>query len=646
MLTTDIPVTTNRRGKSKPTLYKTMASLLIQAKKEHGRVACLSSVVRTWALSQNESIAKTTRPVHIDLATNEMEASELSSDLLKLTGGMSREHAQVAFEILASTTDKHGKYSIYTPNYIIKFIIRHCIRNRLSPTIPMFLDPACGSGAFIIEAIQLISENYRTSREAAMNDFVWGVDICPESLQQAKINIEMFCLEAGIKLPRNNRFLIESDSLLLSQSDFNRVMPFNFQGFDIIATNPPYQNLHDMDEDYRELLKKRFPAFTSGAFSTALMFILKGHDLLAPSGQLGYITQNNLLSSLAGRPLREHIQRTKSLNSIVNFGQAQVFKNAQTYTCLLFLSKTPQDSLRYVYCKNPAEQLSSLRDSEFNNIKIDSLDSRQWHLAPQKHLDNLKKINECGTSLKELANIRVGFATLKDSVFLIDEEVVAEHRIEQEILRPAAKVSELSTHGNVASEYKWVIQPYRKHENDWHLLDEQEFADTYPNAYSYLLQHKSSLEERDPKQTDIFYEWGRKQSMDANGPKLLNKTYSKHPSFLLDESDSLFCNGYSITPDSRKGLFHESIDIKVLQKILNSSIMDYYIRLTSFQISGGYYCYQKNFIENFCIPRVTEKIAETILRLQGTALNEYLCEFFNLNVQTVAEVTQNDFAHR
>jgi hypothetical protein len=56
-------------------------------------------------------------------------------------------------------------------------------------------------------------------------------------------------------------------------------------------------------------------------------------------------------------------------------------------------------------------------------------------------------------------------------------------------------------------------------------------------------------------------------------------------------------------------------NIDVVQKILNSYVMDYYIRKTSVSIEGGYPCYQKNFIEKFTIPDFSQEEIETIRRL-------------------------------
>lgn len=56
-------------------------------------------------------------------------------------------------------------------------------------------------------------------------------------------------------------------------------------------------------------------------------------------------------------------------------------------------------------------------------------------------------------------------------------------------------------------------------------------------------------------------------------------------------------------------------NILITQKILNSVVMDYYVRETSVSIQGGFPCYQKNFIERFTIPEFTTKELDTLKSL-------------------------------
>jgi hypothetical protein len=88
----------------------------------------------------------------------------------------------------------------------------------------------------------------------------------------------------------------------------------------------------------------------------------------------------------------------------------------------------------------------------------------------------------------------------------------------------------------------------------------------------------------------------------------------------------LFCNGY--------GIFQKSgeLDLKILQKILNSVVMDYFARKTSVDLEGGYQCYQKNFIESFNIPQLTEQDIKFLMDEENSnKINEFLIKKYGLD---------------
>ena len=82
------------------------------------------------------------------------------------------------------------------------------------------------------------------------------------------------------------------------------------------------------------------------------------------------------------------------------------------------------------------------------------------------------------------------------------------------------------------------------------------------------------------------------------GKKLLTSTMNLKPNFIYcDDEDSTFLNGYQVKT--------KKMDLKVLQKILNSSVMEEYIEMTSKSYQGGWKSYAKSYIQNFGIPRFT-----------------------------------------
>ena len=82
---------------------------------------------------------------------------------------------------------------------------------------------------------------------------------------------------------------------------------------------------------------------------------------------------------------------------------------------------------------------------------------------------------------------------------------------------------------------------------------------------------------------------GRREARSFS-PRLL----ASSPNLCSTGCDQLFCNGYavSIRDDS---LFSSKLTIEVLEKVLNSRMMNYYAKLTSFQIEGDYQCYSEEF---------------------------------------------------
>ena len=88
---------------------------------------------------------------------------------------------------------------------------------------------------------------------------------------------------------------------------------------------------------------------------------------------------------------------------------------------------------------------------------------------------------------------------------------------------------------------------------------------------------------------------------------------------------SLFCNGYAVFENDKYAL-------DILQKILNSSLMEYYVKNTSYSIEGGYYCYQKKYIERFSLPELTEHDINYIRNSSTDETNAYLTNLYGVEI--------------
>jgi len=110
-----------------------------------------------------------------------------------------------------------------------------------------------------------------------------------------------------------------------------------------------------------------------------------------------------------------------------------------------------------------------------------------------------------------------------------------------------------------------------------------------------------------------------------------------------NEVSSLFCNGYALfeKKSMQKNLFGINIGLSILQKILNSDIMDYYINKTSVSIEGGYPCYQKNFIELFGIPELSSDELSFIENTDDkTKIEKFLVKKYDLRFDDTTSISK------
>lgn len=112
--------------------------------------------------------------------------------------------------------------------------------------------------------------------------------------------------------------------------------------------------------------------------------------------------------------------------------------------------------------------------------------------------------------------------------------------------------------------------------------------------------------------------------MNRYGKKLLFPTFTNRPKFMLvKDEEALFCNGYGIFEN-------EYLDLEELMAVLNSKVMEYYVANTSYAIEGGYYCYQKKYIERFSIPEFDEDERKLLRTGNRQEVDEMLLEKYDL----------------
>lgn len=510
-------------------------------------------------------------------------------------------------ELIIPTSDRKLNGAFFTPDYIIDFII-----NEMQPSYDAKnLDPSCGCGAFLIGLTEYYQRTYNKSIRSTIRENIYGSDILGYNIVRTKLLLTIYALQSNEQLEESDFNLYHQDSLTARWKI----------KFDNIVGNPPYVKFQDLSDEMRIALPSKWETIRGGAFNLYFAFFELGYQLLSKDGKLGFITPNSYFTSLAGESLREYLQKKKCVRRIIDFSDKKVF-DALTYTALTFVTKKSQNEILFDRIKDHLSPEDFLPIANGSPNAIKKLNSKKWRLLKKDERKIIEKIETNGTPLNQLFDIRAGIATLKDELYFLDSDFSEGdfllktvngkiYKIENDLTRPIYKISDFRTQEEIAQNTRRVIFPYTNINGVMQPIPEKDFRLKYPNCYEYFLSVKSELLKRDKGkvQFDPFYVWGRSQGVSSVGIKLLNPTFSQFPRFLLvKEIDSFYSNGYGLF--FKDALLGNSIsdvkNIDVLQKILNSSIMDYYVRHTSVRIDGGYPCYQKNFIESFTIPNLSE----------------------------------------
>ncbi|OHB05325.1 MAG: hypothetical protein A3A26_01925 [Candidatus Zambryskibacteria bacterium RIFCSPLOWO2_01_FULL_47_14] len=545
------------------------------------------------------------------------------------------------FELLIPDRDKRLNGAFFTPRNITKFITSQKIKSPYQK----ICDPSCGCGAFLITAALLISKKYNINMIDVIENNIYGVDIAEYSIRRAKILLSLMALKNG-EDRKDIRFNLKvADSLTI---EWRKLFPQVHSGFDVILGNPPYVKFQDLNKNLRESLYKNWKTLKTGNYNLYFAFFELGVKLMNPNGTLGYITPNNYFTSLSGITLRNYLSSNKLIEKIIDFNHLKLFE-AQTYTCITFLNKRKKESILYEKVDD-YDSLKMLPKLKYSRVSLANLNNRKWRLLKDSDQENIKKIENTGKRLGDIADIRVGIATCKDSVYFIDGKTLKDgyyhkmyngkqYLIEKDITHPIAKISDFKDQNDLQNNFRRIIFPYKKTSGNVEIIKETELKMAYPCSHKYLLAAKAELSTRDKGEMEYpeWYAYARTQGLNFFGKKILTPTFSSEPRFLIEHNeDVLFCNGYAIYLDKQRDLFsstEQKINLGILSKILNSRIMDYYIKKTSVSIEGGYPCYQKNFIELLGIPEFTnEEVRYLDTEDDKNKINSFLINKYAINI--------------
>jgi type I restriction-modification system DNA methylase subunit len=384
------------------------------------------------------------------------------------------------------------------------------------------LDPACGSGAFLIEAFDQMFAEYTKAQgflkeldgptifggnRTVLTNNLFGLDLNSEAVEIARLSCWIKTAEYGKELTTLDENIEQGNSVVdptgnrspleMWQERFRAV--FKAGGFDVVIGNPPYVRQEWIKED-KPYLEQHYRAF-HGVADLYVYFYELGLSVLKPGGRLGFVVTNKWMKAGYGEPLRGLFGESAWVEQVIDFGHAkQIFPDADVFPSILVFRKPTKepapDTARV--CIIPREQLriddlSRQAHAEGIPVPLTRFGPAAWNLEPAGVTTLLQKLQRGGPPLKEFAGIKplYGIKTGYNEAFLIDEAV------KKELIQKdpnAARVIKPYLRGQDISRWspEWASL--------WMIFARKGFEiDRYPSIKSHLEQYRTGLE---PKPKD------------------------------------------------------------------------------------------------------------------------------------------------
>ncbi|MFD0835276.1 Eco57I restriction-modification methylase domain-containing protein [Mariniflexile aquimaris] len=527
-------------------------------------------------------------------------------------------------------------------------------------------DPACGSGAFLNQALEFLMEEHTYIDELEsqllghafefpgvenhiLEKNIFGVDINEESVDIAKLSLWLRTAQRGRKLTSLNNNLkcgnsLIDDPIVAGEKAFNwqKEFPAVFEkgGFDVVIGNPPYLRIQGLKDAYPELVfyyENHFKAAT-GNYDIYTLFLEKAYKLLNKIGIVTFILPHKFLIADFGKGIRGFLLERNAIEELVHFGSQLVFQDATTYTCIISLSYKHKSSFGY----KQIEPVQLFNHIPFNEIQLNDLSDDQWILTDKGIGKVLSRISKQPKQLKDVFDrFAQGIITGKDAVFCVtgrfkgiylevELETGEKYTIEKAVLKPHLRGEDISKYRKLVNN-EWLIFPYKLDSGKAELFDPNEMLENFPKAMEYLKKFENQLREREKGKfdNDYWYQYSRNQAISVlEQPKIITPEVCFGGSMTLDLTNFYHnskCHTLLLNIDS-------GYKLKSILPFLNSKLFWFYLSNTGNVLRGGYIGVKRRVLELFPIPyaksvdqnlmrNFTDEILKSVSHLQDVESN-------------------------
>ena len=448
-------------------------------------------------------------------------------------------------------------------------------------------DPACGSGAFLNQALEFLIAEHSYIDElqaklfgdamilsevenAILENNIYGVDINDESVDIAKLSLWLRTAQKGRKLTSLNNN-IKCGNSLIDNIDIAGDKAFNWQkefpevfakgGFDIIIGNPPYAGRTSFISAIEKKFIREHYKTSEGRFELYQLFIERSIDISNnKNGYVSLITPQTWLSIIQSTKLRKEVLKNKELFEIIFLGK-DIFPDASVDTVIFIISKGKPNN--YI-----------------------------------KYLNNSNLINN-----DDLQNTKIQYSEINTSDFIIPSTSNNDFSsIEKKIHNGSVnleKIGEWSDGVIVAGKAKEFAFSYEKTEESFFPMLIGRDIERYTINWSgkFCCRDKNLIEQHNPSAYRL-----REERMFKRRKILIRKTGNSIVS-TIDDSEyyyeqSLFSFG-----------INDQINFKLefIQSILNSNLANFLLKMNSFSMKDTFPQIRIHWLKDFPIKEISIK---------------------------------------
>ncbi|OMD28127.1 Eco57I restriction-modification methylase domain-containing protein [Paenibacillus odorifer] len=576
--------------------------------------------------------------------------------------------------LFVNSISRKSSGSELTPVKIVHYMLDEVSYRSKSVLNKKLLDPSCGSGVFILGALERYLTEFEGSTDELINCLIQdkmlvAIDLNPINVVITKLGFVLKLIQASIKLTRDQIYTLLRDlpihegNTLEKPSLFSELSSVvNDDQYDVIVGNPPYIRLHRLPKATREDIKESYESAT-GRFDLYVCFIEKAVHMLREGGRISLITSNKFLTANYGKGIRNFLLSNIEILHLVDLHDTEFFEAAVLPSIITGMKNKSDKKDEFLFSslkKSNNKEVSAekvdnvffvmqdlMRNNSYKTIQliVDSSKkdilvelshsivkrpekNNQWNFSSSSEEEIKKHLEGIGHQLLgHIADVCVGIKPNPNEVFVdsMTSDFIKQRDFERDVIYPILRKDNISrwkvSWTGSDSKDRYVLYPHTMSNGKGIAVD----IDKYPNVKEYLYEHENILKGREylvNSKTRKWYEIWVPHDLDKfSKPKIVTRDISESNNFTID-LDGYICLGslFFITlKDQFTNQYISNLDmLNYLLGLCNSNVLEFYQKTISGSLYSKKVRYTTTNMNRWIVPEITcenERDIQTVIKI-------------------------------